>query len=65
CKVVWSDGRIVGVTAVGHEASRLVTAATIMVQQAWTREDATNLIFAHPTLDEILKQALLAEVKPS
>ncbi len=64
CKVVWSKGHVVGVTAVGHEASRLATTATIMVSQKWTREQASKLIFAHPTLDEILKQALLAEPKP-
>jgi dihydrolipoamide dehydrogenase len=64
CKVVWNEGRVAGVTAVGHEASRLVTAATIMVQQAWTREDVSKLIFAHPTMDETLKQALEAEAAP-
>jgi dihydrolipoamide dehydrogenase len=60
-KVVWSEGRVVGVTAVGHDASRFCTAATIMVREGWTREQAEELIFAHPTLDEALMHALLGE----
>ncbi|MGE4293747.1 MAG: NAD(P)/FAD-dependent oxidoreductase [Desulfovibrio sp.] len=60
-KVVWSQGRVVGVTAVGHDASRFCTAASIMVQEGWTRERATELIFAHPTLDEALMHALAGE----
>ncbi len=59
-KVVWENGHVAGVTAVGHQASRLATAATIMVGQSWTRDQAADLIFAHPTLDESLKEALLA-----
>jgi dihydrolipoamide dehydrogenase len=31
------------------------------VENAWTREQAEDFMFAHPTLDESLKQALLAE----
>lgn len=62
-KVVWSGdrmqgGKVAGITAVGHDVSRLITTATIMVQQHWTREDAQKLMFAHPTLDESLKAAL-------
>lgn len=63
CKVVWSKGKVAGITAVGHEASRLITAATIMVQQQWSLDDVHDLIFAHPTLDELLKSALLADQK--
>ena len=59
-KVVWEGGKVVGITAVGHQVSRLATAATIMVAQAWTRDQAKSLVFAHPTLDESLKEALLA-----
>lgn len=62
-KAVWSDGRLAGVTAVGYDVSRLVTSATIMVQQGWRRQEVEGLIFAHPTLDEALMAALLAEQK--
>lgn len=59
-KVVWLEGRVAGVTAVGHAAAHLVTQATIAVRQAWTAEDAESFIWAHPTLDEALHAALAA-----
>ncbi len=60
-KVVWSGDRIVGVTAVGHDVSRLTTAAGMMVEQGWTVKDAEKFIFHHPSLDEMLKEAILSE----
>ena len=64
-KCVWAYGRLQGVTAVGHGVSHLVSAATIMVAQGWNRADAERLVFAHPTLDEALHDALLGELKPA
>lgn len=60
-KVVWSGGKVVGITAVGHEVSRLATPATMIVQQGWTSEDVHKTIFPHPSLDESLLMALKAE----
>ena len=60
-KVVWSGGKVVGVTAVGHDVSRLTTPATLIVQQGWTAEDVHKTIFPHPSLDEALLMALKAE----
>lgn len=62
-KAVWLDGRVVGLTGVGHGVSHLVTQATVAVQEAWTAEDADRFIWAHPTLDEALHAALTAERK--
>ncbi len=62
-KVVWSSGKVVGVTAVGHDVSRLTTPATMIVQQGWTKDDVYGTIFPHPSLDESLLQALKAEKK--
>ncbi|MDR2891966.1 MAG: NAD(P)/FAD-dependent oxidoreductase [Deltaproteobacteria bacterium] len=56
-KVTWVDGEVHSVAAWGHGASRFLAASTIMVQQRWA---ANQIIFAHPTLDESLKSALLA-----
>jgi len=64
-KCLWAYGRLQGVTAVGHGVSHLVSAATIMVTQGWNHADAERLVFAHPTLDEALRDALLAEMKPA
>ncbi|MDL2306486.1 NAD(P)/FAD-dependent oxidoreductase [Desulfovibrio sp. OttesenSCG-928-C06] len=57
-KVAWVDGKVYSVAGWGHGVSHLVTPATIMVQQHW---DKNQIIFAHPTLEESLKSALLAE----
>jgi dihydrolipoamide dehydrogenase len=62
-KAVWADGVLQGVTAVGHGASHLVTLAEIMVRDGWTRETAHRHIFAHPTLDEALRDALIAPLE--
>ncbi|MDY7002327.1 MAG: NAD(P)/FAD-dependent oxidoreductase [Thermodesulfobacteriota bacterium] len=60
-KAVWSEGKLMGVTAVGFNVTHLATQAAIMVKQSWTRDNVKQLIFAHPTLDEALRDALLAE----
>lgn len=62
-KVVWLDGRVAGVTAVGHHVSSFTTPAAMMVQEGWTKEDLNKIIFPHPTLDEALAAALKADRK--
>ena len=62
-KVCWSHGKVAGVTACGWDVSRLATTAAVMVAQGWTRDQALELIFPHPTLDETLLAALAAEPK--
>jgi dihydrolipoamide dehydrogenase len=62
-KAVWSEGVLQGVSAVGYGASHLVTLAEIMVRDAWTRETVHRHIFAHPTLDEALRDALAAPLE--
>lgn len=59
-KCVWSDGKLAGVTAVGHDVARLAALSTVMVGQRWTKKEAADLAFPHPTLEESLKTALLA-----
>jgi dihydrolipoamide dehydrogenase len=60
-KCVWHEGRVVGITAVGANVSRLACFATLILKLGWTREDAEAFMFPHPTLDESLKAALLAD----
>ena len=60
-KVVWSGGKVVGITAVGHDVSRLTTPAAMIVHQGWTSEDIHTVIFPHPSLDESLLAALKAD----
>ncbi|MDQ7832520.1 MAG: FAD-dependent oxidoreductase [Desulfovibrionaceae bacterium] len=59
-RVVWLDGRVAGVTAVGRGVAAMGTLATLMVNQGFTRDDAEKTIFPHPGLDESLRAALLA-----
>ncbi len=59
-KAAWVGGVVQGISAVGHGASHLVTLAEIMVRDGWTAKTAHEHIFAHPTLDESLRDALTA-----
>lgn len=62
-KVIWLDGKVKGVTAVGHHVASLTTPAAMIVQEGWTSEDIHKVIFPHPTLDEALLGALKADRK--
>ncbi len=62
-KVIWNEDRVAGVTAVGYGVSHLMTMATVMCNQGWTAKNVKDFIFPHPTLDEVLKDALLAARK--
>lgn len=60
-KCVWREGRVVGVTAIGADVSRMAVSAALVIKDGWTRDDAAGFMFPHPTLDESLKAALLAD----
>lgn len=57
-KVTWVNDAVHSVAAWGHGVSHLLATATIIVAQRW---DSNRIIFAHPTLEESLKSALLAK----
>ena len=58
---VWRQGRLAGVTAVGADVSRMAVSASLLVQAGWTKDEAAGFMFPHPTLDESLKAAMLAD----
>lgn len=62
-KCVWSEGKLIGVTACGHGVASLATLSTVMVGQGWTKKQCEEFIFPHPTLDEALRSALLNPAK--
>ncbi len=64
-KVLWAENRMVGIAAVGHGVSHLVSVATIMVSRAWRVEDVHGIVWAHPTLDEALGMAATAPRTPA
>jgi dihydrolipoamide dehydrogenase len=60
-KVFWSQGRVAGITGIGHRMTGLVTLAEVIVRQGWERERIKGIVVAHPTIDEALREALLAD----
>lgn len=62
-KAVRCDGRLVGMAAVGHGVSHLVTAAQQLVLRRVDNGHPLAFMFAHPTLDESLAAALDAPQK--
>lgn len=59
-KAVWKGDELMGVAAIGHGVSHLVTAAQLLLHGQYTGERAYSFMFAHPTLDEALATALHA-----
>lgn len=59
-RMLWKDGVLRSVCAVGHGASHLVSAAALLVGCGTVENISPPLVFAHPTLDEILESAMLA-----
>ncbi len=63
-QILWSEGVVRGVTAVGHGATHLAGLAQSMVAHAWKREEPEKIIFGHPGLEESLRMALNADPLP-
>ncbi|MFT4301858.1 MAG: FAD-dependent oxidoreductase, partial [Desulfovibrio sp.] len=59
-KIVWLDGQIAGIAAVGHGVSHLVTVAQLLIKDGYTEARLDEVMFAHPTLDEIIPMAIRA-----
>lgn len=59
-KVVWHAGQIAGIAAVGHGVSHLVTVAQLLIKDGYTASRLDEVMFAHPTLDEIIPMAIRA-----
>lgn len=59
-RMIWKDGALAAVSAVGHGVSHLVTGAALLVAQGIEEKSPPPVIFAHPTLDELLESAMVA-----
>ena len=64
-KVVWQEGRMAGIAALGHGVSHLVTAAQLLLLGQYSGDRLHSFMFAHPTLDEILSVAVQAPREPA
>ncbi len=62
-KVVWSQGRIEGIAAIGAGVSHLVTVAQMLLKEGYSEHKLHEIMFAHPTLDEIVPMAINAPKK--
>ena len=63
-KAVWDGDRLAGMAAIGHGVSHLVTVAQLLVMQGATPDNLHRIMFAHPTLDEIIPAAIAAKRTP-
>ncbi|MDR2055537.1 MAG: NAD(P)/FAD-dependent oxidoreductase [Desulfovibrio sp.] len=59
-KVVWDQGSIAGIAAVGAGVSHLVTVAQLLMKHGYEEQKLRQVMFAHPTLDEIIPLAIRA-----
>ena len=59
-RMLWLGDTLMAVSAVGHGASHLVSAAALLVGKDLKKNTPLPLIFAHPTLDEVLESAIVA-----
>lgn len=53
-----SRGEILGVHAIGDPASELIHSATIMMEMDMRVGDLKQIVFPHPTISEVLKEAI-------
>lgn len=51
------DGAILGVHMVGHNATECIAAAGAMLHQKATVQELAEVVFAHPTISESIKEA--------
>lgn len=54
-----STGKIVGAQIVGAQAGELIHLVALAIKNKNTLEDFSNMVFAHPTLAEVLRDASL------
>ena len=55
-----STNRLIGVSLIGNYASELIYGAAMMIESQMTVEDLKELVFPHPTVCEIIREALFA-----
>jgi dihydrolipoamide dehydrogenase len=60
CKVIAdkSNRRIIGVHILGPYASEIIASACIMIEMEMTVDDAREVIFPHPCVSEIIREAV-------
>lgn len=60
CKLILAeDGTLIGAHLLGNPASELIVIAGIAIEKGMKAEEIKSFVFPHPTVGEILKEALL------
>ena len=60
CKLLLAaDGTVIGAHLLGNPASELIVIAGMAIEQGMKAEALTRFVFPHPTVGEILKEALV------
>ncbi|MCL2499179.1 MAG: dihydrolipoyl dehydrogenase [Defluviitaleaceae bacterium] len=59
CKLLFEKGteRLIGAHLIGPYASEMIYGASIMIESRWPIGDLRELIFPHPTVSEIIREA--------
>lgn len=59
CKLILSeDETVIGAYLLGNPASELIVIAGIAIEKGMTAEELKSIVFPHPTVGEIIKEAL-------
>lgn len=59
-RILWKGDAIAAVSAAGHGVSHMVSAAALLTGKVMQKNESLPLIFAHPTLDEVLESAIVS-----
>lgn len=52
--------KVIGVSAIGNYTSEFIYGAAMMIEMEMTVEDAREIVFPHPTVSEVIREALFA-----
>ena len=60
CKLLFekSTKRMIGCHLIGSYASEIIYGAAMMIESKWPIEDLKEIVFPHPTVSEIIREAL-------
>ncbi|MCD6322279.1 MAG: dihydrolipoyl dehydrogenase [Clostridiales bacterium] len=62
CKVLIDKKyrKVIGVTAIGNYSSEFIYGASLMIETEMTVDDIKEIVFPHPTVCEVIREALFA-----
>ena len=60
CKLLFekSTSRLIGAHLIGSYASEMIYGASMMIESRWPIDDLKEIVFPHPTVSEVIREAL-------